>query len=299
MSSEQITQETVPVEQKTTTETETPTPTATQVAVKGADTPAPQTTQTTTQSTWKDSISEQYRNDPNIEKFTEADALAKSYINAVKMIGQDKLVIPTNNSTEEHWDEVYTKLGRPESADKYSLDAKSEVVNLDENAIKQFAEQSHKLGLNNKQAQGILEFYKNNMEGTAQQSKIDTETAQAQAEQQLRQEWGRDFEGKVKQAGALAKANINPEVLDMTLSNGTRLGDHPEIIKGFAKIAGMMQEDKIVATESENAQSVSNIEEEIASMVNDRNSPYWNKQHPDHDKMVQQVYTLREMLNAK
>ncbi len=84
MSSEQITQETVPVEQKTTTETETPTPTATQVAVKGADTPAPQTTQTTTQSTWKDSISEQYRNDPNIEKFTEIDALAKSYINATK-----------------------------------------------------------------------------------------------------------------------------------------------------------------------------------------------------------------------
>jgi hypothetical protein len=299
MSSEQITQETVPVEQKTTTETATPTPTATQVAVKGADTPAPQTTQTTTQSTWKDSISEAYRNDPNIEKFTEIDALAKSYINATKMIGQDKVVIPTNNSTEEHWDEVYTKLGRPESADKYTLDAKSEVVNLDETSIKSFAEQSHKLGLNNKQAQGILEFYKNNMEGTAQQSKIDTETAQVQAEQQLRQEWGRDFEGKVKQAGALAKANINPEVLDMTLSNGTRLGDHPEIIKGFAKIAGMMQEDKIVATESENAQSVSNIEEEISSIVNDRSSPYWNKGHPDHDKMVQQVYTLREMLNAK
>ena len=215
------------------------------------------------------------------------------------MIGQDKIAIPNNNSTDDQWSEVYTKLGRPESADKYTLDAKSEVVNFDDNAIKSFAEQSHKLGLNNKQAQGILEFYKNNMEGTAQQSKIDTETAQAQAEQQLRQEWGRDFDGKVKQAGALAKANINPEVLDMTLSNGTRLGDHPEIIKGFAKIAGMMQEDKIVATESENAQSVNNIEEEISSIVNDRNGPYWNKQHPEHDKMVQQVYTLREMLNAK
>jgi hypothetical protein len=293
MSSEQITQETVPVEQ-TTTETATPT---TQPTTETK--PEVTTTTTTTTSSWKDSISEAYRNDPNIEKFTEIDALAKSYINATKMIGQDKVVIPTNNSTEEHWDEVYAKLGRPESADKYTLDAKSEVVNFDETAIKSFAEQSHKLGLNNKQAQGILEFYKNNMEGTAQQSKIDTETAQAQAEQQLRQEWGRDFEGKVKQAGALAKANINPEVLDMTLSNGTRLGDHPEIIKGFAKIAGMMQEDKIVATESENAQSVSNIEEEISSIINDRQGPYWNKGHPDHDKMVQQVYTLREMLNAK
>ena len=292
MSSEQITQETVPVEQ-TTTETATPT---TQPTTETK--PEVTTTTTTTTSSWKDSISEAYRNDPNIEKFTEIDALAKSYINATKMIGQDKVVIPTNNSTEEHWDEVYTKLGRPESADKYSLDAKSEVVNLDETAIKSFAEQSHKLGLNNKQAQGILEFYKNNMEGTAQQSKIDTETAQAQAEQQLRQEWGRDFEGKVKQAGALAKANINPEILDMTLSNGIRLGDHPEIIKGFAKIAGMMSEDKIVATESENVNTIADIESEISAITNDTNGPYWNKQHPDHDKMVQQVYTLREMLNA-
>ena len=285
MSNEQITQETVPVE-TTTTETAQPT---TPVA-----TPAAQPT-----SSWKDSISEDFRNDPSIEKFTEIDALAKSYINATKMIGQDKIVIPTKNSGQETWDEAYAKLGRPESADKYVLDAKSDVVPFDETAIKSFAEQSHKLGLNNKQAQGILEFYKNNMEGTAQQSKIDTETAQVQAEQQLRQEWGRDFEGKVKQAGALAKANINPEVLDMTLSNGTRLGDHPEIIKGFAKIAGMMSEDKILGTESENVDTAKDIESEISALSNDKNGPYWNRNHPDHDKVVQQVYTLREMLNAK
>ena len=285
MSNEQITQETVPVEQATT---ETAQPTTPPVA-----TPTAQPT-----SSWKDSISEEFRKDPSIEKFTEIDALAKSYINATKMIGQDKIVIPTKNSSQEAWDEAYAKLGRPESAEKYALDVKSDVVPFDETAIKSFAEQSHKLGLNNKQAQGILEFYKNNMEGSAQQAKIDTETAQSQAEQELRQEWGRDFEGKVKQAGALAKANINPEVLDMTLSNGTRLGDHPEIIKGFAKIANMMSEDKIVATESENVNTVADIESEISAITNDTDGPYWNKQHPDHDKIVQQVYTLREMLNA-
>jgi len=284
MSNEQITQETVPVEQATTETAQPTTPVAT---------PAAQPT-----SSWKDSISEEYRADPSIEKFTEIDALAKSYINATKMIGQDKIVIPTKNSSQEAWDEAYAKLGRPESAEKYALDAKSDVVPFDETAIKSFAEQSHKLGLNNKQAQGILEFYKNNMEGSAQQAKIDTETAQSQAEQQLRQEWGRDFDGKVKQAGALAKANINPEVLDMTLSNGTRLGDHPEIIKGFAKIANMMSEDKIVSTESENVNTVTDIETEISAITNDTDGPYWNKQHPDHDKAVQQVYTLREMLNA-
>ncbi len=115
MSSEQITQETVPVETATPTETTTPTTTAAPIA------PA-------TPPSWKDSISEDFRNDPNIEKFTEIDALAKSYINATKMIGQDKLVIPTNNSTEDQWNEVYSKLGRPESADKYSLDANQKLL---------------------------------------------------------------------------------------------------------------------------------------------------------------------------
>ena len=290
MSSEQITQEVVPVETTTTTETtQTAEPIEKSVTVTGGDTPG----------NWKTSISEEFRNDPSIEKFTEIDALAKSYINATKMIGQDKVVIPTNNSTEDQWNEVYSKLGRPESADKYSLDATSEIVQMDDNAIKSFAEQSHKLGLNNKQAQGILEYYKNNMEGTAQQSRIDTETAQTQTEQQLRQEWGRDFEGKVKQAGALAKANINPEVLDMQLQDGTRIGDHPEIIKGFAKIAGMMSEDKILSSESENTNTSKDIESEISAISNDKNGPYWNKNHPDHDKTVQKVYTLREMLNAE
>jgi len=292
MSSEQITQETVPVETTQTTE-----PTATPSNVAKSDTPVSPTTETQpVAKTWKEAISEEFRNDPNIEKFTEIDALAKSYINATQMIGKDKVAVPNKNSTEDQWNEVYDKLGRPESAEKYSLNAKSEVVPIDDNAIKQFAENAHQLGLNNKQAQGILEFYKNNMEGMAQQAKVDTETAQAQSEQQLRQEWGREFESNVKKAGALAKANMNPEILDMQLKDGMRLGDHPEIIKGFAKIAGMMSEDKIVSTESENVSSNTDVETEISDIMNNKDGPYWNKSHPDHDKMVQQVYTLREML---
>ena len=282
MSNEQITQETVPVE-TTTTETAQPT------TVAKADTPI---------SSWKDSISEEYRVDPNIEKFTEIDALAKSYINATKMIGQDKVAIPNNNSTDDQWNEVYAKLGRPESADKYSLDVKSEIVNLDEGAIKSFTENAHQLGLNNKQAQGILEFYKNNMEQTAQQQSINTETAQADAEAQLRKEWGRSFDENIKRAGSLAKANMSPELLDMQMKDGTRLGDHPEIIKGFANIANLISEDKIIGTEQENMSQGRDLETEISSIVNDRDGPYWNRNHPDHDKVVQQVLTLRNMMNG-
>ena len=286
MSSEQITQEAVPVE---TTSTETTQPTAIKSTVSNGDTPV----------SWKSSISEEFRNDPNIEKFTEIDALAKSYINATRMIGQDKVAVPNKNSTEDQWNEVYSKLGRPETADKYALNIESEAVVMDEGAIKSFAEQSHKLGLNNTQAQGILEFYKNNMESNMQRATVDTETAQAQAETELRAEWGKEFDSNVSKASALAKANMNPEILDLQMQDGTRIGDHPEIIKGFAKIAGMLSEDKLVSTESESVNSMKDLQSEISAITNDTTGPYWNNKHPDHAKMVQQVYTLREMAQPK
>ena len=287
MSQEQITQETAPVAETTTPTTEE-TKQETQI-----EQPVP-----TVAKSWKEAIPEELRNDPNISKFTELEALAKSYVNATRMIGQDKVAVPNNNSTEDQWNEVYDKLGRPESADKYKLEVKSDVVPLDEGAIKQFAENAHQLGLNNKQAQGILEFYKNSMEGSAQQSKIDNETAQANAEQELRKEWGSNYENNIKKAGSIAKANMNPEVLDMELKDGTRLGDHPAIIKGFANIANLMSEDKLVSTESENVSQGTDYEAEISKIVNDRDGPYWNKAHPDHDKVVQQVFTLRTMMNG-
>ena len=286
MSEEQITQTDVPVAETTETTTEAPKQ-ETQI-----EQPVP-----TVAKSWKEAISEEFREDPNIAKFTEIDALAKSYINATRMIGQDKVAVPNNNSTDDQWNEVYDKLGRPESPDKYKLEANSDVVPLDESAIKQFAENAHQLGLNNKQAQGILEFYKNSMESSAQQTKIDTETSQAQAEQELRKEWGRSYDDNIKRAAQVAKANMNAEILDLTLSDGRRLGDHPEIIKGFANIANLMSEDKMIGTGEDNATSGRDLNEEISKIVNDRDGPYWNKSHPEHDKIVQQVFTLRSMMN--
>ena len=281
MSEEQTTQTTEPVAETT----QTTEPVAPTIATTNNSTPA----------TWKDSISQEFREDPNISKFTEIDALAKSYINATRMIGQDKVAVPNENSTDDQWNEVYGKLGRPESADQYKLDAKSETIPFDEGAIKSFAENAHKLGLNNKQAQGILEYYKDSMEGSEQQSRIDTETAQANAEAELRKEWGRSFDENLKKAGSVAKANMNPEILDMQLKDGTRLGDHPAVIKGFANIANLMSEDKMIGTDEDSATGGRNLDEEISKIVNDRDGPYWNKSHPDHDKIVQQVFTLRSM----
>ena len=91
-------------------------------------------------------------------------------------------------------------------------------------------------------------YYKDSMEGSAQQAQIDVETSQAQSEAELRKEWGRSFDENIKKAGAVAKANMDGEILELTLADGRRLGDHPAIIKGFANIANLMSEDKMIGT---------------------------------------------------
>ena len=60
--------------------------------------------------------------------------------------------------------------------------------------------------MNNEQAKGVLDFYKNNMEAQNQQAKIDVETSQAQAQNLLRQEWGRDYDANINKAKSLATA---------------------------------------------------------------------------------------------
>jgi len=281
--------------------TEVTQPVATEQTTATATPPILSTTQQPTQplsgKTWKEAISQEYRSNPNIEKFTELDALAKSYINAVSMIGTDKIPLPGKSATDEQWNEVYNKLGRPESPDKYTLELKTDVAPVDENIIKGFAQNAHKLGLNNKQAQGILEFYKSTLEGSAKEMAVNMESAQAEATNALRAEWGRAYDDNLRKAANVAQTYLEPELLDTQLRDGSRLGDNPKIIKAFANIANLLSEDKIIGTEAENILQGRDVEKEIEELTSDRQGAYWNKMHPNHNKVVNQVLALREMLS--
>jgi hypothetical protein len=283
--------------------TETTQPVATEQTTTATAQPILSSTEQPTEpvsgKTWKEAISEEYRSNPNIEKFTELDALAKSYINAVSMIGTDKIPLPGKTATDEQWNEVYNKLGRPESADKYTLELKTDVAPVDENVIKGFAQNAHKLGLNNKQAQGILEFYKQTLEGSAKEMSVNMESAQAEATNTLRSEWGKTYDENLRKASSVAQTYLEPELLDTQLRDGSRLGDNPKIIKAFANIANLLSEDKIIGTEADNVLQGREIEKEIEELTSDKQGAYWNKMHPNHTKVVNQVLALREILTQE
>ena len=46
-----------------------------------------------TNENWYSTLSEEYRNHPSIQKFNDANGLAKSYLNLESMMGQEKIPV--------------------------------------------------------------------------------------------------------------------------------------------------------------------------------------------------------------
>ena len=71
---------------------------------------------------WRENLPEELKNDPTLQNINDPESAAKTLIHQQKMMG-NRIPIP---KTDEEKAELYTKLGRPESADKYEVQVADE-----------------------------------------------------------------------------------------------------------------------------------------------------------------------------
>lgn len=181
--------------------------------------------------------------------------LLGSYRNLEKLTGAgpDKLIkLPTNDDPAA-WNEIYGKLGRPETADKYGLP----VPEGDKGEFAKVASDwFHKNGLSVKQAQGVTKDWN---EFVATQMKAHTaEIAQRDNKQvaDLKTEWGANmaaysdtadrgaeaFGLKAEQINALKQAMGPGEAMKLLFNIGSKLGTEQATVTGDTRggtIGGM------------------------------------------------------------
>jgi len=255
----------------------------------------PKTETPETSTDWKVSLSDDVKADKSLENIKDINALAKSYIHAQKMVGSDKIPVPNKYATEDDWNAVYEKLGRPKTADGYKFDLPQD-KQVDEVSLKEFSSQAHKLGLLPNQAQGMVKFYNEITAKSLQDADSKALAARETSTKELKQEWGQAFDQKVSQAATLAKSVGATELLNTNLADGTKLGDHPVMIKAFAELANKMGEDSIVQASGPTYLTPNQIEKQIGELTQ-TGSAYWDKNHTNHEAAVQEVLALREKKN--
>ena len=246
---------------------------------------------------WKESLPEDLKSDPSLLTVKDVPGLAKSYIHAQKMIGADKIALPGKNASEEEWDAVYNRLGKPEEAKTYEEDFGD--LPIPEENVKNFKDAAHKLGLNQTQFKGLTTWYKDLIKTQVEDINVDADTKRAESEAALRKEFGKTYDAKLKSSQRVFQTYGDTKFLDVELKDGTKLGDHPTFIKLMSNIADTISEDKI-ATGEKGSEFFTPAEakRKIAELTT-TGSPYWNRKDPGHVDAVKEVADMQEMVHPE
>ena len=252
-------------------------------------------TEQTKEVNFKDLIPENFREEKSLENFNNMEDFVKSYLHAQKMVGADKIPVPNKHSTDEDWNKVFKRLGAPGSPDDYKYDFKDQ--EMDSQQVQEFNKTAHRLGLLPKQAEGLIKFY-NEMNGNiAANQEEQAAQAQLNVETELKKEFGPQFNKRLDQAKRLAVNSLGQDFLENTyLKDGSRLGDNLTVIKAFSSLADKLSEDPIIQGDGSSYMTAKDIEKEITELTQE-GSAYWDKTHINHQKSVDEVLKLREMLN--
>lgn len=147
--------------------------------------------------------------------------LIKGYQELEKQFSSaDKIMLPKDDKDTEGYNKLYTKLGRPESADKYTFPE-----GVDPNVVKSLAPKLHELGITQKQAQALAQLDIDRA-NAAQQAQAEASKAdQNAAMPQLQAEWGDKFNENVELARRAMRGlgmNLDQHFTPMAMAIGAK-----------------------------------------------------------------------------
>lgn len=236
--------------------------------------------------------------DPSLKAIQDVPSLIKSYVHAQKKMGMDKAVLPNKNSTKEEWLGLYHKLGLPAEFGEYEFKSPEETVFKDE-MLEAFKETAYNNNLLPDQASAVLDFLNNYTSEEASKMQATQEEQTQAAIGDLKNEWGDAFEQNLRKA-KLAVQEFGGDELRNYLDQ-TGLGNDPQIVKVFSQIGDSFFKEDSFGTEGKSSYAMApdEAQAQINKIMGDFDGPYFNSQHPDHNRIVNEVNKLYKAIYRK
>ena len=239
-----------------------------------------------------DSLPEDLRSEPSLRTFTDPASLAKSYVNAQRMIGSDKVAKPGKSWTDDQYNEFYNSVGRPDSADAYDMNLGD---GMNDESVKALRQAMWEAGLQPRQVDRLAKFITDSGESNQSETQSRTEAAVYESEQTLRAEFGKAYEQRIGMAQGAARTMLGEDGMQMfesvELSDGRKLGDHPEVIKMFSRLAEQIGEDNLVGEPTELVMTPDEAQRQLKEVMR-QDGPYLDAKHPEHDAYVAEAQRL-------
>lgn len=240
-------------------------------------------------------------------RFDSPAAILKAFEEAQKKIseGIKPKARPGEKATAEELAAYRKEAGIPETVDDYVkaivLPDKRAIGDDDKPVVAAFAERALAKNIPPADiAELVDEYYAIQEEQVAQLAEKDAEF-KTTALQGLREEWGGDFKGNINSMRPYFES-VDPQLFDNLmggrLADGTKVGDHPSIVKFF--VAKALQENPAATVVPAGSNQIETIETEIKAaekrMRDDRDG--WFKDKPAQER-YQRLIEAQEKLAPK
>lgn len=255
---------------------------------------------------WRSALPAEYHSEKSLESIKGKDwaeagpALVKSYVNAQKLVGADKLVLPTATSTPEQIKEFRTKLGVPEKFEDYGVKLPEGVKaeQLDQKLVDSWRQRLHAQGVPKAAAEALIADYITDSVGyvaAAEKARTDQD---AQWELSLKQKFGDQYDAQVNYARH-ALANLGTPELAAAIDKAG-FGNHPELVSFFAKAGKAISDDS--ANGRGNGQGNGAPKTAAAAQAaldafnrdDTKQKALWDKSHASHEAVVKERAALFE-----
>jgi len=166
---------------------------------------------------WKDSVAKEVRfsadGNDKLARFENPGSLAMSYLEMEKM-ASGKVKLPTDASAPEDVSAFYQKLGRPDSAEGYTLPQLAEGQVFDEAFLGEMRTVAHEAGVTDKQFGGLLAKYIG-IQAQTQEAQLAADNAEAETTTQaLQKEWVGDYDKNLEISKRALRELVPDEMKD-------------------------------------------------------------------------------------
>jgi hypothetical protein len=250
-------------------------------------------------------LPEAMRGAPALKNAKSFDDFVGQHLNLEKTLGTQRLPKPQPGWTDKEWNELHTALGNPDKPDGYDfkgieLGEAPETKELLGSFTKVFAEAR----LSNTQARKLVETWQGM---AAAQDKARSEAVAQGLEkvtQELKTEWGTDFDKKMENANKAAQKLFGEKLEDfrqIQMADGSYLGDHPLMLRLLTALEDASVEGQLPGSRGTGALSAENAQSQMnAFMGNPENVAALNSSdHPRHKEAVAERQRLQEVISGQ
>lgn len=269
-----------------------PAPTPAPAPAGAAPTPALAPVEIKLPDNWRDSLPEEFKSEPVLQRIQDFPSLVKSLVHAQKAIGANKVVVPSKHATPEDWTNFFQQVGVPKDPKDFKVDLPKD-ASFDSEFLTAFSEAAHKANLLPNQAQALVNWF--NEANSSKMTLLQQEQLVKQNEelQKLKSEWGEAFKTKAHQANVALSHFDTDGTMPQTLKE-LGLSNNPTLIKFLAKVGETLSEDKISGQAGDTALTPKEAQNALNGIYGDMTHPYWLKDHPGHNAAVEEVQKLTQ-----